>query len=72
MAKKEKGYLRRQLADGLKKHRGGMSQNKFAKKLSVDGSTLNRLENCAQNVTIDTLEQICRDLRCELSDLLES
>ena len=71
MARKSKGFLRRKLAKSLKRMRGEISQNQFCKKLGVDHSTLNRLENREQNVTIDTLEKFCINLDCDLSDLFD-
>jgi transcriptional regulator with XRE-family HTH domain len=66
-----KGFLRKQLANELKRRRGEMSQLQFARLLGVDGSSLNRIENQIQNVSIDTLEKFCRNLNCEVSDLFK-
>ena len=69
--RKEKGYLRESLARGLKKMRGEQSQNQFAKKLGIDSSSLNRIENKVQNVSIDTLEKLCRNLNCGVEELFK-
>ncbi|ETW95000.1 MAG: hypothetical protein ETSY1_32455 [Candidatus Entotheonella factor] len=42
----------------------------FARTLGVSKTTLLRIEMADQNVTIDTLETICRRLRCSVADLL--
>jgi DNA-binding Xre family transcriptional regulator len=33
---------------------------------------LNRLESASQNATLKTLSQLCRALRCGVSDLFET
>ena len=69
LMKKEKGFLRVSLAKGLKRFRGEQSQNLFAKKLGIDSSSLNRIENKVQNVSIDTLEKLCLNLNCSVAEL---
>jgi DNA-binding Xre family transcriptional regulator len=64
-----KGFLRNRLANGLKQLRGNTSQNQFARRLGIDASSLNRIENQQQNVSLDTLEKLCRNLECDLADL---
>jgi len=62
------------LANNLKTRRkvSGLNQRDYAKKLGVSKSTLDRLENGAQNTTINTLETICRSLKCNIEDLFEN
>lgn len=67
--KKNKGYLAKRLAKGLAQFRGDESQNQFARKLGVSNATLNRLENKVQNISLVTIEKLCRNLDCEISDL---
>jgi len=43
----------------------------FARKIGVDQASVNRIELGEQNVTIDTLQQICDRLKCSASDLLD-
>lgn len=57
------------LAANLKKRRGNLSQEAFARKIGISRATLNRLESCSQNTTIKTLQQIAKALRCEITDL---
>ena len=65
----KKASLRRRLARGIKELRGEESQNAFARRAGVSGPTINRIENEAQNVSLETLEMLCRRLRCEIVDL---
>jgi len=59
------------LAKNLKNYRGKMSQEAFARKLGVSDATINRLENQTQNITIATLQQIAKSLKCSGGDLLD-
>lgn len=63
--------LDKRLSDNLKKRRGKLTQEAFAKKLGVSRATLTRLENCTQNTTIKTLEQITKSLKCDIGDLFK-
>jgi transcriptional regulator with XRE-family HTH domain len=42
-----------------------------ARRLGISRPTLTRLENADQNVTLKTLSQICRALRCRPGELFE-
>ncbi len=57
------------LSKHLKQIRGVQTQGEFAKRLGISRPTLNRLENEYQNVTIKTLEQITKGLKCDVGDL---
>lgn len=59
------------LASNLKKWRGNMPQEVFARKLGISQSTLARLERCSQNVTLKTLQQITKALKCNVEDLFK-
>ncbi len=48
-----------------------MTQVSFARKLGISRATLTRVENAGQNVTITTLEQITKALRCDVGDLFK-
>lgn len=67
--KKQKGYLAKRLAKGIAKFRGDNSQNQFAKKLGISNASLNRLENEVQNISLNTIETLCRNLNCDIEDL---
>jgi len=59
------------LAKKLRALRGGVPQRTFARKLGVSVATLNRLESCQQNVTLNTIEKFCRRLKCKVGDLFD-
>ena len=63
--------LARLLAETLQRLRqeGGLTQAGMARVLGISQPTLNRLESASQNVTLKTLNQLCRALRCEPGDL---
>jgi len=63
--------LAQKLAKNLRKRRQDMPQGAYAKKLGISRPTLNRLENANQNVTLATLEQITKSLKCDIGDLFE-
>ena len=57
------------LSRKLRALRGDMPQRAFARKLGVSVATLNRLESCQQNVTLNTIEKLCTRLKCGIGDL---
>ena len=59
------------LAKKLRALRGYMPQRTFARKLGVSVATVNRLESCQQNVTLNTIEKLCARLKCRVGDLFE-
>lgn len=63
------GFLTKRLARGLARFRGDASQNQFARKLGISNASLNRIENGVQNVSLKTLEILCRRLNCDIADL---
>ena len=63
--------LAKQLAKFLRKRRGELTYQQFARKLGLSDSTLHRMEMVEQNVTLKTLEQICSRLKCRVSDIFE-
>lgn len=67
--KRSASMLRRRLARGLARFRGGTSQNQFARTLGISNASLNRIENGVQNVSLATLETLCRRLNCDVADL---
>lgn len=64
--------FRKNLAKNIRERRGELTQMSFARKIGVDQASVNRIELGEQNVTIDTLQQICDRLKCSASDLLDS
>lgn len=62
-------HLRSRLAAFIRHRRGGMSQRLFARKTGVAQSTIMRIENEDQNVTLQTLEQLCKAFRVDVGEL---
>ncbi len=62
-------HLRYRLANYVRSRRGEATQRAFARKLGVAQSTIMRIENEDQNVTLQTLEQLCRAFRVDVADL---
>ena len=63
------GNLSRRLAKKLRELRGDTPQYRFARKLGVSKSSLNRLELGEQNVSLKTIQTLCRRLKCDIADL---
>jgi len=63
--------LAKQLAAFLRKKRGDLTFQQFSRKTGISDSTLHRMELADQNVTLNTLEQICSRLKCTVSDIFE-
>jgi DNA-binding Xre family transcriptional regulator len=61
--------LANQLAAFLRKRRGDLTYQQFARKTGLSDSTLHRLELGEQNITLDTLEQLCDRLKCSISEI---
>ncbi len=63
--------LAKRLSENLRKRRGNLTQESFAKKLGISRSSYNRLESCSQNTTLKTLEQLTKALKCDIGDLFD-
>ena len=61
--------LRERLAKFIREKRGETPQREFARKIGVAQSTIMRIENLDQNVTIKTLENLCRAFHADIGDL---
>jgi DNA-binding Xre family transcriptional regulator len=61
--------LANELAAFLRKRRGDLTYQQFARKAGLSDSTLHRLELGDQNITLDTLEQLCDRLKCSISEI---
>ena len=61
--------LRERLARFIREKRGDIPQREFARKIGVAQSTIMRIENLDQNVTIKTLENLCRAFHVDIGDL---
>lgn len=62
-------HLRARLAVFIRNARGDVPQRVFARKMGVAQSTIMRIENEDQNVTLDTLEQLCKAFHVDVGDL---
>ena len=51
--------------------RGDMSLKEFGRKTGISYATLSRIESSQQNVSLQTLEQLCISLKCNISDLFK-
>ena len=65
-------HLRSRLAAFIRTRRGATPQREFARKLGVAQSTIMRIENEEQNVTLETLEQLCKAFHLDVGDLFPS
>lgn len=63
--------LRKQLARKLKTLRGDETQRAFARKLGIDASHLNRIEQGKENITINTIQKLCNSLKCSIGELFD-
>lgn len=61
--------LRMRLAIFIREKRGTATQREFARKIGVAQSTIMRIENLDQNVTIDTLERLCQIFHTDVEGL---
>lgn len=62
-------HLRSRLAAFIRHRRGDTPQRVFARKMGVAQSTIMRIENEDQNVTLQTLEQLCKAFHVDVGDL---
>ena len=53
----------------LRKWRGQITYAAFARKLGITPSSLFRIENCQQSVTLKTLQQLMDRLKCSWADI---
>lgn len=61
--------LAKRLGKRLQELRGEESQLQFCRKLGISNSSLNRMEQGEQNVSLKTLETLCKRLKCDVGDL---
>ena len=61
--------LDKKLSKFLKKSRGAMSFSQFSKITGLTPSTLFRLENCDQTITLRRLEPVMKRLKVSISDI---
>ena len=61
--------LEEQLGKFLREQRGEMTYAQFSKKVGFSPSTLHRLEQGNQSITLRALQQIMRRLKCGLAEI---
>lgn len=61
--------LDKKLAKFIREQRGELTFAQFSKKIGLPPSTIFRLENCAQSITLGRLQQIMKRLKCTLGDV---
>jgi transcriptional regulator with XRE-family HTH domain len=61
--------LDKEVASFLRKRRGQTPYAAFAKKLGMTASSLHRLENCQQSLTLKKLQQVMDRLKVDLADI---
>lgn len=49
----------------------GLSQEKFARKIAIDRTYLSKIESGKLNITIDSLDLICKGLNIALKDFFD-
>ena len=59
----------KRLGQFLRKQRGGMTFVQFSRKTGVPASTLFRLENGQQSITLGKLELVLKRLKCTVRDV---
>src|SRR5690606_26135838 len=62
-------HLRQRLAKFIREKRGKTPQRDFARKIGEAQSTIMRIENEDQNVTLSTLETLCQVFHTDIGDL---
>ena len=63
--------LAKQLAAWLRKKRGDLTYQQFARKTGLSDSTLHRLEMGDENITLKTLEQLCDRFKCSVGEMFK-
>lgn len=63
--------LDKQFGQFLRKRRGQMTYLEFGRKTGLPPSTIFRLENTQQSITLGKLEQVMMRLKCKLTDVFD-
>ena len=63
------GTFDKQLGQFLRKRRGEMTYAQFSRKTGLPASTLHRLENGTQSITLKKLEPVLKRLKCRIADV---
>lgn len=63
--------LDRQFAAFLRQQRGQMTYVQFSRRTGLPPSTIFRLENCQQSITLSKLQQVLRRLKASPGDVFK-
>ncbi len=63
--------LQQRLGKYLRKRRGKLTYEQFARKVGISKSTLQRMELAQQNVTLVTLGQLLKRLKCSAGEVFD-
>lgn len=63
-------HYRKRLGRFMRHQRGASTLREFARRTGLSCTTIHRLENAQQNVTLDTLEYLCDVFQCRIQDLM--
>jgi len=66
------GTLDRQLGEFLRKRRGATTYAQFSRKVGLPASTIHRIENGNQSLTLKKLELVLKRLKCSVADVFDS
>ena len=61
--------LAKKLGSFLRKKRGSLTYAQFARRMGLSDSTLHRLENGSQSITLKKLEPVFKRLKCRIADV---
>ena len=67
----KKRELAKKLAKNIREMRGNMTLMEFGRKTGISYATLSRIESSQQNVSLETIEQLCISLKCNISGLFK-
>ncbi len=70
MKKRPSEKILKRIAQKFKELRGKESQLQFAQKIGISQSSLNRIENKDQNISLYVLERVAERLKIDIKDLL--
>jgi DNA-binding Xre family transcriptional regulator len=59
------------LANFLRKRRGELTLERFGRIIGLSKVSVHKLENAKVSARLKTVEQICKRLRCNVSDIFE-
>ncbi|MGS2722136.1 helix-turn-helix domain-containing protein [Porticoccus sp. GXU_MW_L64] len=64
-----KADLKHRIAKFISEKRNGMPYREFGRLYGINKDMASRLEKEEENITIDSLEHLCKAFRCDIADL---